>query len=136
MSKDESSSILPLKLHQKIYPSVVENEIIEVPGLGLDRLMESLALDAGEFNVMCLDVQGAELRALRGATKTLESIEAISIEINFVEMFADCAQVEDIDDYLGDRGFDRVTTLSPYHLSWGDALYVRRQRAGSRGALQ
>jgi FkbM family methyltransferase len=129
LSKDESSSILPLKLHQKIYPNVVENEVIEVPGLGLDRLMESLALDAGEFNVMCLDVQGAELRALRGATKTLEAIDAISVEINFVEMFADCAQVEDIDDYLGERGFDRVATLTPYHLSWGDALYVRRQRA-------
>jgi len=129
LSKDESSSILPLKLHQKFYPSVVENEIIQVPGLRLDRLMESLALDAADFNVMCVDVQGAELRALRGATKTLEAIEAISVEINFAELFADCAQVEDIDNYLGDRGFDRVATLTPYHPAWGDALYVRRQRA-------
>jgi FkbM family methyltransferase len=129
LSKDESSSILPLKLHQKFYPSVVEDEVIQVPGLRLDRLMESLALDAADFNVMCVDVQGAELRALRGATKTLEAIDAISVEINFAELFADCAQVEDIDNYLGDRGFDRVATLTPYHPAWGDALYVRRQRA-------
>jgi FkbM family methyltransferase len=129
LSKDESSSILPLKLHQKFYPSVVENEVIQVPGLRLDRLMESLALDAGDFNVMCVDVQGAELRALRGADKTLEAIDAISVEINFAELFTDCAQVEDIDNYLGDRGFDRVATLTPYHPAWGDALYVRRQRA-------
>jgi FkbM family methyltransferase len=136
LSKDESSSILPLKLHQKIYPHVVENEVIEVPGRRLDGLMESLALDPAEFNVMCLDVQGAELRALRSAPKTLESIDAISVEINFVEMFVDCAQVEDIDNYLGDRGFDRVATLTPYHPAWGDALYVRRQRAAVRSPMQ
>jgi FkbM family methyltransferase len=129
MSKDESSSILPLKLHQKFYPSVVEDEVIRVPGLRLDRLMASLALDAADFNIMCVDVQGAELRALRGAAKTLEAIDAVSVEINFAELFADCAQVEEIDDYLGDCGFDRVATLTPYHPAWGDALYVRRQRA-------
>lgn len=131
LSKDESSSILPLKLHQEIYPSVVENEIVQVPGLRLDQLMQSLALDAADFNVMCVDVQGAELRALQGATKTLDAIEAINVEVNFAELFADCAQVEDIDNYLGDRGFDRVATLTPYHPSWGDALYVRRDRGAS-----
>ena len=130
LSKDASSSILPLKLHQTIYPSVVENEVVTVPGRRLDQLMESLALDGADFNVMCVDVQGAELRALHGAAKTLEAIDAVSVEVNFAELFADCAQVEDIDNYLGDRGFDRVATLTPYHPSWGDALYVRRERGG------
>jgi hypothetical protein len=64
----------------------------------------------------------------------LDAIEAINVEVNFAELFADCAQVEDIDNYLGDRGFDRVVTLTPYHPSWGDALYVRRDR-GARGGV-
>jgi FkbM family methyltransferase len=126
---DASSSILPLKLHQRMYPHVVESGVVEVPGARLDRLMESLALDRGDFNILCLDIQGAELRALHGADRTLEAIEAVSVEINFEELYEGCAQVEDIDNFLGDRGFDRVATLTPYHSSWGDALYVRRNFA-------
>lgn len=126
---DASSSILPLKLHQRMYPHVVESGVVEVPGARLDRLMESLELDAKDFNILCLDIQGAELRALHGAARTLEAIEAVSVEINFEELYEGCAQVEDIDNFLGDRGFDRVATLTPYHSSWGDALYVRRNFA-------
>ena len=125
-SHDDSSSILPLKLHQRIYPTIVEDAVIQVPGLRLDGLMDSLGLNPADFNILCVDIQGAELRALRGAVKSLEAIEAISIEINFEELYEGCAQVEDIDNFLGDRGFDRVATLTPYHSSWGDALYVRR----------
>jgi hypothetical protein len=91
--------------------------------------METLALDPAGFNLLCIDIQGAELRALRGATRTLQSIDAINIEINFEEMYAGCAQVEDIDDFLAELGFDRVATLTPYHSFWGDALYVRRNLA-------
>ncbi|MBI3515760.1 MAG: FkbM family methyltransferase [Proteobacteria bacterium] len=135
-SHDDSSSILPLKLHQRIYPTIVEDAVVQVPGLRLDGLMESLALNAADFNILCVDIQGAELRALRGAVKALEAIEAVSIEINFEELYEGCAQVEDIDNFLGDRGFDRVATLTPYHSSWGDALYVRRGFALAPRPLQ
>jgi FkbM family methyltransferase len=133
---DKSSSILPLKLHLRTYPGVVETGVIEVPGSRLDTLLASLGLDGAAFNVLCIDIQGAELRALRGATRTLETIEAISIEINFDELYEGCAQVEDIDDFLADRGFDRVATLTPYHSTWGDALYVRRNFALTPWRLQ
>ena len=133
---DKASSILPLKLHQQTYPNVVEKAVVQVPGARLDQLMESLGLDRADFNILCLDIQGAELRALRGAARTLEAIEAVLVEINFEELYEGCAQVEDIDDFLGDRGFDRVATLTPYHSSWGDALYVRRNFALGQGRLQ
>jgi FkbM family methyltransferase len=133
---DASSSILPLKLHQRMYPHVVESAVVQVPGARLDGLMDALGLDRADFNILCLDIQGAELRALRGAARTLEGIEAVSVEINFEELYEGCAQVEDIDDFLGDRGFDRVATLTPYHSSWGDALYVRRNFALGQGPLQ
>ncbi len=135
-SHDDSSSILPLKLHQRIYPTIVESEVVQVPGMRLDGLMGSLGLNAADFNILCIDIQGAELRALRGAVESLESIEAVSVEINFEELYEGCAQVEDIDNFLGDRGFDRVATLTPYHSSWGDALYVRRAFALAPRPLQ
>jgi len=129
LSQDAASSILPIKLRQMLYPGPVEDACVRVPGLRLDRLIESLALDATGYNVMCcIGLQGTELRALHGADKTLGAIDAVSVEINFAELVADSPQVEDIDNFLGDRGFDRVATLTPYHPAWGDALYVRRQR--------
>jgi FkbM family methyltransferase len=133
---DKASSILPLKLHKRTYPAVDECAVVQVPGARLDGLIDALGLDRADFNLLCLDIQGAELRALRGAARTLEAIEAVSVEINFEELYEGCAQVEDIDDFLGDRGFDRVATLTPYHSSWGDALYVRRSFALRQGALQ
>lgn len=129
MSLDEANSILPFNTHKTIYPEIVENGTVRVDGTRLDRLMDRLELDPAQFNVLCIDIQGAELRALRGATRTLQSIQAINVEINFEELYTGCAQVEDIDDFLGGQGFDRVATLTPYHSSWGDALYVRRDLA-------
>jgi FkbM family methyltransferase len=128
-SADQASSILPFKVHQRVYPDIVETAVVAVDGMRLDRVMETHALDHTAFNLLCIDIQGAELRALRGATHTLQSIDAINIEINFEEMYAGCAQVEDIDDFLDAQGFDRVATLTPYHSFWGDALYVRRNFA-------
>ncbi len=135
-STDTASSILPFKLHQEVYPDITERATIEVPGVRLDSLLASLALDAADFNILAIDIQGAELRALRGAPQTLEAIEAVSIEINFAELYDGCAQVEDIDDFLGERGFDRVATLTPFHPWWGDALYVRRNFALNQFPLQ
>jgi len=135
-SVDEASSLLPLKLHQDIYPDIVETDVITVPGLRLDQLMETLALATADFNILCVDIQGAELRALRGATRTLEAIDALTVEINFDELYDGCAQVEDIDTFLGDRGFDRVATMTPFHPTWGDALYVRRDFALGSRAVQ
>jgi FkbM family methyltransferase len=135
-SNAAANSILPLKLHKRMHPNIVERGMIQVPGQRLDPLMDALGLDRADFNLLCLDIQGAELRALRGATTTLEAIEAISVEINFEEVYEGCAQVEDIDEFLGGHGFDRVATLTPYHPSWGDALYVRRNFTLNQRSLQ
>jgi FkbM family methyltransferase len=128
-SRDASSSLLELEKHAQIYPHIVETDTIEVPGTTVDHLLDRLGLAARDFNVMTVDVQGAELRALRGAARTLPALDAIRVEINFEELYRGCAQVEDIDDFLGAAGFSRVVTLTPFHMSWGDALYVRNDRA-------
>jgi hypothetical protein len=64
---------------------------------------------------------------LKGATEVLRHIEAINVEVNFAELYRDCAQIEDIDDMLKSAGFARVATVSIAHPSWGDAFYVRRR---------
>ena len=126
-SMDQSSSILPLKLHQTIYPSIQVTNTVEVPSRSLDELLPELGLDPADFNFLHLDIQGAEYLALQGAEKTLRDIEAINTEVNFAELYAGCGLIAQLEEHLGARGFNRIAMARPYHPTWGDAFYVRRR---------
>lgn len=132
-SMDQASSILPLKDHRALYPQIEEIGEIAVPARRIDRLVDEAGLSPADFNVMNIDIQGAELKALLGAQRVLGAIEAINLEINFTEMYEGCAQIEEIDAHLGARGFVRVALVTPYSASWGDALYIRRGTAAAQG---
>jgi FkbM family methyltransferase len=79
---DFSSSILPLKHHLDIYPNMLEVGEITVEARTLDRLLEEQQFISSEFNILVLDIQGAELLAFTGAKTTLGNIDAIYTEVN------------------------------------------------------
>lgn len=125
-SSDQSSSILPLKIHSQIYPQIVEEKLIEVPCKTLDVLLNELSIDLRQYNFLNIDIQGAELLALEGAKQTLNFIDAINIEVNYDELYEGCSLVHELDEFLNTYGFDRIATISPYHKSWGDAFYIKK----------
>lgn len=125
-SMDQSSSILPLGQHSDIYPSIVETDTIEVTARTLDSLLSDNDIDARNYNILNLDIQGAELLALRGAEQTLTHIDAINTEINYAELYRGGAHIDALDDFLDVHGFTRVATTTPFHPTWGDALYIRK----------
>ncbi|HMI97739.1 MAG TPA: FkbM family methyltransferase [Micropepsaceae bacterium] len=125
-SFDQSSSLLPLARHREVYPQILAAGTTEVDGTTLDALVQELGFSGTEFNFLNVDVQGAEVMVLRGATNLLRHIEGINIEVNFSELYRGGAQIEEIDDMLEAAGFRRVATLSAYHESWGDAFYARK----------
>ena len=125
-SMDQSSSILPLKYHQEIYPDIKETHQVIVKSRTLDTLLHEIEMQASKYNIINLDIQGAELLALQGATNCLKHIDAINTEINYEELYEGCALISELDDFLGLYGFDRVATITPFHPSWGDAFYVKR----------
>ena len=120
---DQSSSILHLKRHRELYPKIEETHQVSVPCRRLDTLIDELKLSGSSFNLLHIDIQGAELLALRGAIKTLQSIQAIRIEVNVVEMYEGCPSMGDLDAFLASYGFNRVRA-EIYHNAWGDAAYV------------
>ncbi|MEG4249229.1 FkbM family methyltransferase [Microcoleus sp. Pol10D4] len=124
-SHDMSSSILPLKLHKEIYPGMVEVNQVTVQSKTLDSLMQESPLNSSEFNILVIDIQGAELLALQGARETLKYIDAISTEVNCEELYEGCALIDQVDDFLRVYGFQRVAVATPSHPSWGDAFYVK-----------
>ncbi len=125
-NQDQSSSILPLKKHKDIYPEIQELKKVKVASNRLDTLLENYKLDSKDYNLLNIDIQGAELLALKGAHNLLVYIDALNIEVNFEELYEGCPLIDEIDAFLDGYGFKRVVTKTPYHPSWGDAFYVKK----------
>jgi hypothetical protein len=81
--------------------------------------------NAYSTDFLSIDVQGAEALVLKGAMKTLRYIDAVSIEVNFTDLYEGCAQIEDIENMFRAVGFRRAALISAYHPSWADAVYIR-----------
>jgi len=126
-SMDQSSSVLPLKRHLEIYPDIKEVNQITVDCKTLDSLLKELGMSTSDFNIINIDIQGAELMAFQGATDTLKYIDAINTEVNYEELYEGCALIDQLDGFLEDYGFERKATTTPYHRSWGDGFYVKTQ---------
>ena len=119
-----SSSILDLGEHKQLFPSVhyIAEETRKTTTI--DKLMEDTNL-VGTVDFINIDIQGAELLALKGATKTLENTKSIYLEINDSHVYANCALTHEIDDYLSSFGFKRVEKELWQSHPWGDAFYIK-----------
>ncbi|NEP03549.1 MAG: FkbM family methyltransferase [Okeania sp. SIO4D6] len=126
-SMGQSSSIMPLKFYRNIYPNIKETHQLTVESKTLDTLLSELGLKPADFNILNLDIQGAELLALQGATNLLKYIDAVYTKINYEELYEGCALAEKIDEFLAQTGFGKIAVATPFHPSWGDAFYVRKQ---------
>lgn len=120
----ESSSILELGSHEKDYPSInyIDKQIVKTTTI--PKFMSTHNLDPTEFNFWNLDIQGAELGALTGATSLLQYVDVIYVEVNTQEVYKECGLIWDIDKLLSVYGLHRVATYMT-SAGWGDAVYVR-----------
>jgi FkbM family methyltransferase len=125
-----SSSILELGTHKQLFPGIKVLSEIPVKSKTLDTLVEENNIDLEKYNFLNIDIQGAELLALKGASKTLQHIDAVFAEVNTNHVYKGCALMSEIDDYLSTFGFERIATkmwedewigIHP----WGDALYKK-----------
>jgi hypothetical protein len=123
---DQSSSILPLDRHAKLYPTIKYIDKVTVPARSIDSLLGDEINNFDRSNILVMDIQGAELLALKGAERFLEGVQAIQTEVNFTSVYAGCGLIGEMDSLLELRGFVRVATHTPYSREWGDALYVRK----------
>ena len=119
----QSNSILEPHIHTQIYPGIVFNDKLKVKLEPLDKYQPSPKL-----NFINMDVQGAELNVLLGASQTLKNIDYIITEVNRAELYKNCALIEDLDYYLGKYNFKRVEEAwDRDNPVWGDALYIKEK---------
>jgi FkbM family methyltransferase len=123
----QSSSLLEPELHLKQYPGIKFTEKETVIVKTLDLVIEEEKLDPTDYDFLNIDVQGYELEVLKGATKQLEHVYNIMLEVNRAPVYKNCAMVEEIDDFLKEYGFQRVITNWAGGI-WGDAIYTNRRK--------
>lgn len=114
---------------------VVKREPVETRRL--DDIPEVKGTD-----LLKLDIQGAELLALRGGEKMLDDVLVVQTEVEFVELYENQALFADVDSFLRGRAFqfhkmswtgrtfrplifnnNRNAAMSQW--LWGEAIYVR-----------
>lgn len=122
----QSSSILELGTHAQVHPEVHYIETIEMTTTRLDRLFQSEFVDVSNYDFLNIDLQGAELKALKGLGGLIKGFKWAYLEVNRKELYKGCALVDDIDYYLGAYGFERVETFWT-GFEWGDALFVKNE---------
>jgi len=119
----ESSSVLEFETHSIHHPTINVINKINVSTVTVDTFFDRNGLDAKDFHFWNLDIQGAELLALKGATKSIRNAKAIYLEVNEEHLYKDCSLIGEIDEYLSTYGFVRIVTkITDY--KWGDALYI------------
>lgn len=119
----QSSSVLSLGTHAQVHPEVHYIKDITVQMIRLDGLPMDEDLD-----FLNIDIQGAELMALKGMGNLLHQFKAAYLEVNRAYLYEGCPLIEDLDEYLATFGFERVETYWCGNTNWGDALWVKTKK--------
>lgn len=130
-SNSQSSSLLQFGTHKLDYPEITMVESITVTTKRIDALIDK----ANMPNFINLDIQGVELKALESLGELIASVKYIYTEVNRLNVYENCANINDIDYFLKLQGFKRATTRWQWLEGWGDALYLR-SKAPSRSLSQ
>lgn len=120
----ESSSIFNFGTHAIEHPQVFEIERRRLKSITLNTLFERNNIPHDRYDFINIDIQGAELKALKGAVRILPHIKAIYAEVNEKMLYEGAALLPELDEYLAAFNFKRVITNMTRH-GWGDALYIK-----------
>lgn len=125
-NQGQSSSFLNFSKHAEMHPTVKFIDKIEM----FTNRIDSLGLDMTGINYLVSDLQGCDLRAIKGMGDLIDQIDAVYVEVNKGEVYEGNDTIEQVDEYLGSKGFERVETLWAVEkdgVAWGDCLLIRKK---------
>lgn len=118
----QSSSILDFGLHSTFHPHVHYVSSFQSETKLLKDIISKYDIS---FNFLNFDIQGAELKALKGMEEYLPFVDYLYTEVNSDYVYKDCALITELDEYLLNFGLHRVETKWCENFRWGDAFYIR-----------
>ena len=118
----QSSSLLEFGLHSHYHSHIHYIASYETETKLLKDVISKYNIN---YNFLNLDIQGAELKALKGMEEYLNNIDYIYTEVNSDYVYKDCVLITELDEYLKKFNFYRVETKWCEDFKWGDAFYIK-----------
>lgn len=131
-SVDTNSLLKSIKTNQSFDKATENVEIINVESTTLDIYCSENKID--KIDILKMDIQGAELLALKGAKNLLleNKIKAIFLEISFQPQYSNQALFIEIYNVLNENGFVLSNIFNPYYannsLAWADGLFLHKSQ--------
>lgn len=122
----QSSSMLDFGSHAKYYPQIKIVDNKQLKTTRLDTFIKKNRIPIEKINFLNIDIQGKELDALKSMKDYIQHVQYIYVEINTEKVYKNCALLNEIDEYLKEKGFSRVVCQMHGDHGWGDALYIRK----------
>jgi FkbM family methyltransferase len=121
-----SASIFPRRLHAAVWPTIKDDHNLDLESVTVDALLRHDGLYTLSFDLLVLDLQGAEVKALLGATALLgcESLKYICTEVSGVELWKGGAQINELAWLLGHFDFTLIGKVVGDG-GVGDVLFAR-----------
>lgn len=104
-------------------------EQVEVDVTSLDDYCDSKGIR--RVDIIKLDLQGYDYKALLGAKSTLRGARVVLVEVLFVEIYKGCNLFPDVLRLMGEHGFTLFTLCGIHYgnhdeLLWADAIFVNQ----------
>ncbi len=102
-----ASSILDLKMHKDIWPTIEFTKTIKIKSKLLPEILDEAGIDISNYDALVMDTQGSEMLVLEGAEPILNHFRYIKTEAADFEIYEDCCQLSDIREFVSKRGYSR-----------------------------
>jgi FkbM family methyltransferase len=125
------NSFFPIAKHSvRYYPKSAENiEVIEVNTTTIDHFCDTESVS--HIDILKLDVEGAEIKVLKGAHNKLakQDISIVYTEVMFMPHYAGACMFHELTSFLSQYGymlfnFYDVKRAKNGQLRWGNAIFV------------
>lgn len=124
----ESSSMLRPARHLTDYPWVQFPQTVTMQTFTLDRIFAALAAQrpevASAVDLLFMDVQGAELEVVKGASAVLQQVRYIYTEAGIGGGYDGSVELIDLQLFLRHYGF-KLHELEMNAEGWGNAMFIK-----------
>lgn len=119
----QSSSILELGTHKTVHPDVYF--VRDIP-VSMCRLESFLNDEFEGLDFLNMDIQGAELKALKGMGQLLKQFKWAYLEVNWTHLYEGCALFKEVEEFMVHNGFIVAEYKECGRTTWGDCLFIRK----------
>lgn len=117
----QSSSMLELGTHSQVHPEIKVDYTIQRVTSRIDQM----DYDWSGLDFLNIDIQGAELMALKGMGKMLDQFNFAYLEINEKELYRGCVLFPELNNFMKSKGFIFKELKWCGNTYWGDGFWMK-----------